>query len=117
MLAVGDELSLFGVELDEFAKILIVIGNQRIHILALIVKELTAHGFNLMAVKSLISLMVFYYQVLEYEVLVVYDGHTDKPELEGATPDADGNVLIKMKGHKSAVALDLTNARNLINSF
>lgn len=78
----------------------------------LLIRELTQHGFDLKTIKHIMDSARDKRLITKgLEIMVIYDGHTDKGNLTFAGTKVDGTYRLKMKGRKSATVIDLSGLR------
>ena len=74
--------------------------------------ELRKNGFDLKTIKDLLQTFGGIKMIGPgKELLVIYDGHTDKGKAVFTAANEDQKYTVKMKGYSSAVVIDITDIR------
>lgn len=77
----------------------------------MLAKELRKNGFDLKAIKALLSSLHVKVLGQGQELLVIYDGLTNQRKAWLTAADENQEYSVKMKGHSSAIIIDITNIR------
>lgn len=82
-----------------------------------VVRELTGNGFDLRTIRQILDLRVgrVISSVGGDEVLIIYDGHTEKGKVTATASNEDGDVRIQMKNRKVGVIINLDKIRREVH--